>query len=65
MPPVTLGPDYAGRAAEILGDTATAVAAYEKLADAWGEAIREVPLVADTYDRLSALAAGGSSDTPR
>ena len=56
---------FTGRAQELRGDTAQAIAAYRALTDAWGETTREVPLVSDTIDRLAALLGeSGVSPTP-
>ena len=46
---------FEGRAYELLGDRNRATAAYQRLIDGWGEALRDVPLVADTHERLAAL----------
>ena len=46
---------YEGRARELTGDTAGAAAAYRELVDGWGDAVSEVPLVADAAQRLAAL----------
>ncbi|MDX1394122.1 MAG: hypothetical protein R3195_07020 [Gemmatimonadota bacterium] len=46
---------YEGRARELAGDTADAIAVYRELIDGWDDAVAEVPLVADAPQRLAAL----------
>jgi len=46
---------YEGRGHELVGDTTKAVASYRTLLEGWGDAVGEVPWVADTADRLAAL----------
>jgi len=47
-----------GRAHELLGETAEAAAAYEKLVAQLGDALGEVPRLADTPERLAGLQDG-------
>ena len=44
-----------GRAHELLGETVEAAADYQKLVDQLGDALAEVPRLADTPERLAGL----------
>ena len=46
---------FNARIAEIEGDTATAVSGYDRLIDAWGPSLEQVPLFTDVQDRRAAL----------
>ena len=46
---------FNARIAEIEGDTARAVGGYDRLIDAWGPSLEQVPLFTDVQDRRAAL----------
>jgi tetratricopeptide (TPR) repeat protein len=52
------GEYFAARAYEALGDTAAAVGVYERLVGGFGDAVGQIPLMADAPERLEALQAG-------
>ncbi|UCG76288.1 MAG: hypothetical protein JSV95_03015 [Gemmatimonadota bacterium] len=52
----------AGRAHELLGETAEAAAAYERLVAQLGDALEEIPRMRDTRDRLARLSAAPPSN---
>ena len=56
--PYREGEYLAARAYEMIGDTATAIALYEDLVRGFGDAVGQIPLMADAPERLEALPTG-------
>ncbi len=55
------GEYLAARAYELVGDTARAIEAYEDLVGGFGDAVGQIPLMADVPERLEALREGAGS----